>query len=57
MSPFEFGVISVALAIIAVTNVFILNTLKELLKEVRKGKQHELFYLRSSFWTYKLSCF
>ena len=38
MNSFEFGVISVALAIIAVTNVFILSTLKELLKEVRKGK-------------------
>ena len=38
MNPFEFGVISVALAINAVTNVFILSTLKELLKEVRKGK-------------------
>lgn len=38
MNPFEFGVISVALIMIAVTNVFILNTLKELLKEIRKGK-------------------
>jgi hypothetical protein len=38
MNPFEFGAISVALVVIAVTNVFILSTLKELLKEVRKGK-------------------
>ena len=38
MSPFEFGVISVALIMIAVTNLFIFNALKELLKEVRKGK-------------------
>jgi hypothetical protein len=38
MSPFEFGAISVALVVIAVTNLFILSTLKELLKEIRKGK-------------------
>lgn len=38
MSPFEFGAISVALVVIAVTNLFILDTLKELLKEIRKGK-------------------
>lgn len=38
MSPFEFGVITAALVIITITNLFILDTLKELLKELRKGK-------------------
>lgn len=38
MSPFEFGVITAALVINTITNLFILDTLKELLKEIRKGK-------------------
>ena len=33
MSPLEFGAIITALVLIAITNLFILNTLKELLKE------------------------
>ena len=36
MSPLEFGAIITALVLIAITNLFILNTLKELLKELRK---------------------
>lgn len=50
MSPLAFGAIITALVLIAITNLFILDTLKELLKELRKRKQHELFYFRSSFW-------
>ena len=38
MSPLEFGVITVTLVINTITNLFILDTLKELLKELRKGK-------------------
>jgi hypothetical protein len=38
MSPFEFGVIAAALIINTITNLLILDTLKELLKELRKGK-------------------
>ena len=38
MSPFEFGVITATLVITTITNLFILDALKELLKELRKGK-------------------
>lgn len=38
MSPFEFGVITAALVITTITNLFILDTLKELLKELKKRK-------------------
>lgn len=38
MSSLEFGAIITAIGLIAITNLFILNTLKELLKELRNGK-------------------
>lgn len=38
MSAFEFGAISTALVLIAITNIFILDKLRDILKELRKGK-------------------